>query len=136
VKAIVPQRLEIGFDGTSAAIFRRTERSESTLPRYKLRRAVEYINNNLANDVTLCEMAQTLGMSPHHFAHAFKHTTGIAPHQYLIARRVARAKLLLLETDLPMSEIAHQVGYSNQAHFSTLFHRVSAMTPRMFRQQR
>src|SRR5262249_26386856 len=111
-------------------------RCASALTAYKLRRAIEYIEDNLARDVTLPEIAQMLGMSPHHFAHAFKDTTGIAPHQYLIARRVARAKSLLKETDLPMREIAYRIGYSNQAHFSTLFHRLSAMTPTTFRQQR
>lgn len=115
---------------------RRPARPASMLPRYKLHRAIDYIDRNLGRDVTLSEMAQTLGMSPHHFAHVFKRTTGLAPHQYLVARRVARAESLLLETDLPITEIAHRVGYANQSHFSTVFHRAAAMTPRMFRQQR
>lgn len=108
----------------------------TTLPGYKLRRATEHMNDNLGRDVTLSETAQMLGMSPCHFAHVFKRTTGFAPHQYLMARRVALAKSLLRETDLPITEIAHRVGYSNQSHFSTLFHRVSGTTPKTFRQQR
>lgn len=104
-----------------------------TLPASKLRHVSEYLDNHLRDDLTLAEIAQVVGMSPYHFARRFKQSTGIAPHQYLIARRMARAKALLRETDLPIGEIAHRVGCSNQSHFSTLFHRAEAMTPRMFR---
>lgn len=105
-----------------------------TLPASKLRRVSEYLDNHLRDDVTLAEIAQVVGMSPYHFARRFKQSTGIAPHQYLIARRMALARSLLRETDLPIAEIAHRVGCSNQSHFSTLFHRAEAVTPRMFRQ--
>lgn len=108
----------------------------NALPGYKLRRVLEYMNENFGRDLTLSEIARTVGMSPCHFAHVFKQTTGLSPHKYLIARRVACAELLLRETDLPITEVAHRVGYSNQSHFSTLFHRAAMMTPKTFRQQR
>jgi AraC family transcriptional regulator len=107
-----------------------------TLPGYKLRRVTEYMNDNLGRDLTLSEIARTVGMSPYYFAHVFKQTTGLSPHKYLVARRVACAESLLRETDLPITEIAHRVGYSSQSHFSTLFHRAATMTPKTFRQQR
>jgi AraC family transcriptional regulator len=110
--------------------------SATMLPGYKLRRVTEYMNDNLGKDVTLSGIARTLGMSPYHFARVFKQTTGLAPHQYLMARRVARAKSLLRETDLSITEIAHRVGCTSQSHFSVLFHRATAITPRMFRQER
>jgi AraC family transcriptional regulator len=74
--------------------------------------------------------------APFTLARVFKQTTGIAPHQYLIERRVECAKSLLRETDLSITEIAHRIGCTNQSHFSMLFHRATAMTPSIFRQQR
>jgi len=110
--------------------------SANMLPGYKLRRVLEYLNENFGRNLTLSEIARTVGMSPYHFAHVFKQTTGLSPHKYLVARRVACAESLLRETDLPITEIAHRVGYANQSHFSTLFHRAATMTPKTFRQQR
>lgn len=112
-------------------------RSTATmLPMFKLRRATQYINDNLGRDVSLSEIACAVAMSPYHFARVFKQTTGIAPHQYLIGCRIECAKSLLRETDLSITEIAHRIGCTNQSHFSMLFHRATAMTPSMFRQQR
>jgi AraC family transcriptional regulator len=111
-------------------------RTATMLPSFKLRRATQYINDNLGRNLALSEIARTLAMSSYHFSRVFKQTTGVAPHHYLIARRVECAKSLLRETDLSISEIAHRVGCTNQSHFSVLFHRATAMTPSMFRQQR
>jgi len=108
----------------------------TVLSPFKLRRATEYINDNLGKGVALSEIAGALAMSPYHFARVFKQTTGIAPHQYLLERRVECAKSLLRETELSVTEIAHRVGCTNPSHFSVLFHRATAMTPSMFRQQR
>jgi AraC family transcriptional regulator len=108
----------------------------TVLPSFKLRRATEYINDNLSRGVSLSEIACAVAMSPYHFTRVFKQTTGIAPHQYLIERRVECAKSLLRETDLSITEIAHRIGCTNQSHFSMLFHRATAMTPSIFRQQR
>lgn len=106
-----------------------------TLPAFKLRRAIEYITENLHEDLTLTQIARTLCMSPYHFARGFKQATGRSPHQYLIERRVERATRLLRDTDLPITQIAHLVGCTSQSHFSVLFHRATAMTPRAFRRQ-
>jgi len=111
-------------------------RPATVLPSFKLRRATEYINDNLGRNLGLPEIARSLAMSSYHFARVFKQTTGVAPHRYVIERRVECAKSLLRETDLSISEIAHRVGCTNQSHFSMLFHRATAMTPSMFRQQR
>ena len=109
--------------------------SPTMLPRYKLQRVTDYINDNLREDLTLGKMSATLTMSPYHFAHAFRQTTGLAPHRYVLLRRVERAKCLLRETDLPITEIAHRVGYSNQSNFSVVFHRITGRSPRRFRNE-
>jgi AraC family transcriptional regulator len=104
------------------------------LPIYKLRRATEFIEENLREDLTLDRISEALAMSPGHFAHAFKTTTGLAPHHYVVERRIDRAKGLLRETELPIGEIAHRVGFPNQSHFSYAFHRATGVTPRRFRE--
>ena len=72
-------------------------------------------------------------MSPFHLAHVFKEAMGVAPHQYVVRRRVERAKELLADTDLPIAEIALKVGCASQSHFSALFHRVTGLTPQNYR---
>jgi AraC family transcriptional regulator len=72
-------------------------------------------------------------MSPTHFAHLFKHATGLAPHQYVSRRRIEQAKRLLANTDMPLIEIGPQVGYADQSHFTALFRRYVAMTPKTYR---
>ena len=103
------------------------------LPRFKLQRVIDYIHDNLHEDLTLEKISATLSMSPFHFAHAFRETTGLAPHHYVIQCRIDRAKILLCETDHSIAEIAHRVGYSNQSNFSVVFRRVAGQTPRSYR---
>lgn len=104
-----------------------------SLPQDKLRRAVEYINDNLEQDLTLCELAASVGMSLYHFARAFKQATGLPPHQYLVKRRIEKAKRLLADTDLAIAEIAYRVGFASQSHFTTLFRKHTETTPKAYR---
>lgn len=105
----------------------------SQLTPRKLRRALDYMEAHLREEVSLTDLADELAMSPGHFAHAFKGSTGLAPHRYLVARRVELAKALLRDTDLPITEIAHQVGCGTHSHFSVMFLRSTGRTPRDFR---
>jgi len=100
---------------------------------HKLRRAIQYIDANLRNDLTLAAIANVVALSPGHFAHAFRAATGVAPHRYIVERRVERAKTFLRESDLPITEIADRIGCSSHSHFSVLFHRITGFTPRQFR---
>ncbi len=109
------------------------EMPRATLSSHKLRRVVEYIDENLCNQLTLATMANAVALSPGHFAHAFREATGVAPHRYVLERRVERAKKLLQQSDLPITEIASRVGCSSHSHFSALFSRVTGLTPREFR---
>ena len=105
------------------------------LPAYKLRQAIDYIDRNLANDLSLETIAQTLCMSAWHFAHLFKQTTGLAPHRYIIECRMQQAKSLLCETTLPVNEVGPLVGYANPSHFSTQFRLFTGQSPLRFRQR-
>jgi AraC family transcriptional regulator len=106
---------------------------KTNLSPHKLRRAIEFIDNNLHSPLTLAAMAKAVALSPGHFAHVFREATGVAPHRYVVERRVERAKLLLRQSDLPITEIADRVGCSSHSHFSVLFNRVTGVTPRQFR---
>jgi len=107
---------------------------DAALPRGKLRAVVDYIEGRLDVGPTLAEMAAVTHLSPNHFAQQFKAAAGLPPHQYLIARRVERAKGLLQGADdLPLAQIAARSGFSDQSQFSRHFKRLVGITPGQFR---
>jgi len=109
------------------------EDATAALPRYKLRRATEYIDDNLRESLSLKDIAHTVSMSSYHFAHVFKRTVGVAPHHYVIERRIEKAKSLLRDTAWSVTQIAQHVGYTNPSHFSTVFQRFTGHSPRAYR---
>jgi AraC family transcriptional regulator len=102
----------------------------------RLRRAIEFMHDNYSRDLALEEIAAAAYLSEFHFARMFKQITGITPHYYLANLRLERARKLLLETTLPISEIAAMVGYQSQSHFTRVFRSVTGVTPRAFRNAR
>ena len=102
---------------------------------YKLRRTTAYIKAHLEQELSLATLAAVGEMSPAHFSRLFKHATGLAPHQYVIACRMEQAKRLLAETDMSLSEIALQVGCSDHSHFTALFRVYVDQTPTAYRAQ-
>jgi AraC family transcriptional regulator len=114
---------------------RRSERGrDSALPPGKLRAVVEYIEDHLDAGLTLEQLAAAAHLSAYHFARQFKAATGMAPHQYVIARRVERAQPLLRpDQDLALAEIAARVGFADQSQFTHHFKRVVGVTPGQFR---
>ncbi len=105
----------------------------SKLAKHKLLQATDYVNKNLREDLSLGKLSEALCMSPCHFAHVFKQTTGLAPHRYVIECRLEKAKALLRETNLAVNEIAQMVGYSSQSHFSTVFRQYAGQSPLRYR---
>jgi AraC family transcriptional regulator len=103
------------------------------LPRFKLRRAIEYVNENMVEDIGFRDVAAHLKMSAYHFARMFKQSTGESPHRYIVRCRIERAKALLSEARLPISDVAFEVGYKSQSHFTTCFGRMTGVTPGAFR---
>jgi AraC family transcriptional regulator len=93
------------------------------LDRAVLTRVADYIDAHLHHRVGLLELARIAGQSPHHFAKAFKATTGSAPHAYLGARRMERALILLQQSRYPVSRIARLVGFQSLTHFRARFRR-------------
>jgi AraC family transcriptional regulator len=113
---------------------RRPERArDGVLPRGRLRAVVAYIEEHLDAGPTLEQMAAVARLSAYHFARQFKVATGLPPHQFVITRRVERAKLLLQEGDLSLAEVAAHAGFSGQSVFCHHFKRLVGVTPRQFR---
>ena len=108
-------------------------RTDGALPQRKLRAVVECIEEQLDANLTLDQLAAAAHLSAYHFARQFKAATGLPPHQYVIARRIERAKeILLSETDLSLAEIATLVGFSDQSQFTRHFKRLIGVTPGRF----
>lgn len=101
-----------------------------------LGRATDYINDNLPRKLTLEEIAGVAHMSPDHFARSFKAATGLSPHQYVIQRRVERAKSLLSDTSLTVAEVARAVGFSNPSHLAHHVKRLLGVPPGALRRER
>ena len=93
------------------------------------RRVLELIDAALDARLTIEMLAREVELSPAHFARAFKETLGRAPHQYLLARRLERARRLLETTGATLSDIAQRTGFADQAHFTRLFKRAFGTTP-------
>lgn len=113
----------------------KSETVHGGLSGYKLRRVQEYVNAHLDEDLSLSEIAAAADLSQFHFARAFRVSTGFTPQQYLMRRRIERAKELLAENDLPLVEISLQTGFKNQSHFTTLFRKYTKLTPKLWREQ-
>ena len=114
----------------------RTHYSQSKtggLSQKQLRTVTDFIEENIAANVSLSQLAKLTGLSPSHFAHAFKRSTGRPPHRWRLEARVRRAQELLTSTTLSLSEVGEEIGFSDQAHFTRVFRRIAGMTPRAWR---
>ncbi|WP_345611173.1 AraC family transcriptional regulator [Pseudonocardia adelaidensis] len=99
------------------------------LDRRTVERVADLVDADLAGTITLDRMAGVAALSPFHFARAFTATTGLAPHRFVIARRLEAAKAALLTSDASVVRVAHSVGFSNVSHFRRLFRREFGVPP-------
>ncbi len=108
-------------------------RRSNALQAYKLHRVIELMNQQLAEDFSLAALAEAAQLSKYHFSRLFKRATGLTPSHYFIRLRMARARQLLLETDLSVIAIGLEVGYFSASHFSQIFRREVGVTPSAYR---
>ena len=102
------------------------------IPRPRLRRVIEYIEESLAHELRMAELAGVAGMSPYYFGKLFKDSTGWTVHQYVMKRRLQRAMRLLSRGSFSISDIAVAIGVPNRSHFSRLFRQQTGITPRRY----
>lgn len=106
------------------------------LPDWRLRRVLRHVDDHLADPVTLSDMAQAAGLSRMHFAAQFRAATGLRPHEFLLRRRIERAQAMLADDRAALAQVALDVGFQTQAHFTTVFKRVCGETPHRWRCRR
>jgi AraC family transcriptional regulator len=116
----------------------RMERPQSivnALPKWRLKRVQEYVDAHLDECISLADLAKVVGLSRMHFAAQFRAATGYRPHDYLLYRRIESAKAILSSTDMRLAEVALTLGFQAQAHFSTVFKRLTGETPARWRRK-
>lgn len=99
----------------------------------RLKRVLDFVDENLAGPISLTDMAAVAELSPYHFGRVFKHATGKSPYQHLIYWRIVRSQILLAGTGRSITDIATACGFPTQAHFSTAFSRQTGMSPSRYR---
>jgi RpiB/LacA/LacB family sugar-phosphate isomerase len=104
------------------------------LPPRRLQRVFAHVRENIAQELAVADLAQVVGMSQYYFSKLFKLSTGTTPHQYVMRQRVERAQEVLREGRTPLAEVATHVGFETQSHFTSVFRRLSGITPKHYRE--
>ncbi|RZT39512.1 helix-turn-helix transcriptional regulator [Cupriavidus agavae] len=108
-------------------------RAQTALPQWRLRRAIAFIDENLAAPIGLADIAGSTGLTRMYFAAQFRRATGMRPHEYLVRRRIEHAQDLLRSGQGSVLEVAMRSGFRSQAHFTTVFKRFVGDTPYCWR---
>ncbi len=106
------------------------------LPPSRLRRACDYMMSGLRENISLQEVAASVELSTGHFSTAFKQSLGITPHAWVRRQRIDRAKALLDDPNLNLTQIAIILGYANQSSLGVAFKRETGVTPTQWRMRK
>jgi AraC-like DNA-binding protein len=123
-RAVVARLVEQWFSSPT-----RTPQRSMGLPRWRLNRALDYIDAHLTERIRSCEIADSAGLSRMHFAAQFRLAMGLGPHEYVLRKRLEFAQKLLLETERNALDIALSCGFNSQTHFIAVFSRFIGDTP-------
>ena len=110
-------------------------RTNRILSRSHEARAKEMLRNKIDGSISITEIADACGLSRSYFIHAFRETTGYTPHQWLIAQRLAHARALLTDSDMPLADVAAACGFADQSHFTRVFSQHSGAPPGIWRRR-
>ena len=140
VNALVTEYLAItilrtciaGLDGENCA---RDTRSGETISDHKVDQIRDFIMSDLTRNLSLDDLAGVAGVSPFHFARAFKQATGLSPLQYVLEQRLSSAREALATSKSSLADIAYDVGFSSQAHMTDVFKKRLGVTPGRYRKQ-
>lgn len=101
----------------------------------RFQRVIDYIEANLGEEIHLDDLAGIAGLSTTRFGQAFRISAGVAPHRFIMERRIERAKELLVRSDMPITAIAMLLGFSSHGHFTMKFRKLTGVTPTQFRNE-
>lgn len=110
-----------------------TTETPKPLSQPELARVTEAIEGQIEDNLNIADLASVTSLSDWHFARAFKAATGLSPHQYVLRRRIARAKDLLENSNLALAEVAVAAGFSSQSHMTDTFREKVGATPGRYR---
>ena len=105
------------------------------LPARKKKLVQHFIEEHLAEDISLFRLARLAELSPHHFARAFRRSFGVPPHRYHIVRRMNRAEDLLVRSTLPVTQIGIRIGFREASSFTRAYRGYAGVTPSEFRRR-
>ena len=103
------------------------------LPGYRLKRVLDFIGEKLEEDISLSQLAAIAGMSPHYFSQLFRQSTGRAPHQFVLLKRIEHAKKQLRDPKSSVTDAALGAGFKSPSHFARVFRQLEGVNPSRFR---
>jgi AraC family transcriptional regulator len=101
-----------------------------------LAKVMDFIEATLDREIHLTDLATIAGLSPFHFSRVFKLETGETPYHFVGQRRLERARLMLLGSDMPLAELALSCGFASQSHFTAAFSKAMGVSPGRYRRTR
>ena len=131
----VEQALAVAVVNGYAVRHRSVRTHRGGLGSARLRRIKEFVNAKIEDDLTLCEMAQSVELSTAHFSRMFRKSTGETPHQFLLGQRVERAKEMLRSANARVMDVAVACGFKTQQHFAQVFRHECGASPTEYRQE-
>jgi AraC family transcriptional regulator len=130
----VEQAMAVALVGNHAVRHRPVQIYRGGLGSARLRRIKELVHAKMEDDLSLDEMAQSVGLSTAHFARMFRKSTGETPHQFVLRQKVERAKAMLRAPDARVLDVAVACGFKTQQHFAQVFRDVWGVSPTEYRQ--
>ena len=130
----VEQAMAVTLVSGQAVRHRPVRISRGGLGPARLRRIKDLVQAKVEEDLTLDEMAQSIGLSTAHFARTFRKSTGETPHQFVVRQRLERAKTMLRAQDARVLDVAVACGFKTQQHFAQVFRDVCGISPSGYRQ--
>ena len=131
----VEQALAVALVNGYAVRHRSVQTHRGGLGSARLRRIKEFVDAKIEDELTLCEMAQAVELSPAYFSRMFRQSTGETPHQFLLRQRLERAKKMLRSADGRVLDVAVACGFKSQQHFAQVFRHVCGVSPTEYRQE-
>jgi AraC family transcriptional regulator len=131
----VEQALAVALVNGYAVRHRSVQTHRGGLGSARLRRIKELVHAKMEDELTLCEMAQSVELSTAHFSRMFRKSTGENPHHFVLRHRVERAKEMLRAAEARVLDVAVACGFKTQQHFARVFRRMCGVSPTEYRQE-